>query len=209
MSYTNRDVENKHRRKIKIVSQSENEIIADIERYEGNVIDEGTQINAELFINIENSLNEIKNSVETASQLVKANETKSNEAYVNANSAKANAEDAKEKAENARILAQTAKTSADQALSNIVAAQGTKIYLGNSVTPVGDVSFSSDPQSQITQNKDRCDALAIRIDSNEISLSNHSGEITTIKQTFLPLTGGTLTGTLTIPTLNVTTINIL
>ena len=61
--FTNRESQFPNRRIIKIISQTPNEIIADIERDEGNVSNNGTKINAEQFQNIETKLNNLQTQV--------------------------------------------------------------------------------------------------------------------------------------------------
>ena len=73
--FTNRESQFPNRRIIKIISQTPNEIIADIERDEGNVSNNGTKINAEQFQNIETKLNNLQTQVTNKQgTIVKINE---------------------------------------------------------------------------------------------------------------------------------------
>lgn len=69
MSFTNRIAEHINRRKIKIISQTPTEIIADIERADENVTNQGTLINAQTFLDmqaeIQSALDTVSNGIGT------------------------------------------------------------------------------------------------------------------------------------------------
>ena len=96
MTFKNREGSNLNRRKIKIISQTPTEIIADIERAD-NVTEEGTKINAEMFNNFEAQIN-------TAS-------TNSTEALDKANIAITNSYKAVEDSTNAKVTAESVSNS--------------------------------------------------------------------------------------------------
>lgn len=76
MEFENRIANHINRRKIKIISQTPTEIIADIERADENVSNTGTPINANTFARLENLVNEALETLATSSgTTVKVNNT--------------------------------------------------------------------------------------------------------------------------------------
>ena len=67
MEFENRIANHINRRKIKIISQTPTEIIADIERADENVSNTGTPINANTFASLENLVNEALETLATSS----------------------------------------------------------------------------------------------------------------------------------------------
>ena len=90
MIFKDRQGENLNRRKIKIISQSATEILADIERAD-TVTEEGTPINASVFNNFQSQLDSMNNSITTAVDYSDIAVSNANTAYTTANEAKASA----------------------------------------------------------------------------------------------------------------------
>lgn len=112
-----------NRRKIKIISQTADEIIADIEMADNATV-EGTPITA-------SKMNEWDEIISTA-------KTKSDTAYTNANDSKTdsstallNSTTALNQANFALQKSEEAKTKANEALSQVVEKQGTKVYVND------------------------------------------------------------------------------
>ena len=103
------------------------------------------------------------NAVNTANS---AN-TKSDQAVSTANTANT-------KSTNAVNTANEAKATAEEALNQVVEKMGTKVFLGSNTTPEANVTFSSDPQTQITADNTLSN-------SNKTRLDNHDTELTKIK----------------------------
>lgn len=134
--FKDRISENPNRRKIKIVSQTADEIIADIE-YADNASQEGTPVNAA-------KLNEIRTAVTNA-------ENNSSQALTTASGASATAGDADVKAgqaltnsQNAVTTANNAYSKADEALTQVVNMQGTKVKVNGSIVSEFDADTKVD-----------------------------------------------------------------
>lgn len=134
--FKDRISENPNRRKIKIVSQTADEIIADIE-YADNASQEGTPVNAA-------KLNEIRTAVTNA-------ENNSSQALTTASGASATAGDADAKAgqaltnsQNAVTTANSAYSKADEALTQVVNMQGTKVKVNGSIVSEFDADTKVD-----------------------------------------------------------------
>lgn len=145
MIFQDRQGSNLNRKKIKIISQAGNEIIADIERADSPTI-EGTKLNATVMNEFQK---EIDNSNTNASNAMNIANSASN----NASSAVSTASDAETKSTTALSKAETAITTANQAKSKAdyierqLADRGTTIKV-NGVSQV-EIDFSSNPQTQI------------------------------------------------------------
>ncbi len=97
-----------------------------------------------------------------------------NSANTKADQAVSTANTANTKSTNAVNTANEAKQTAEEALNQVVEKMGTKVFLGSNTTPEANMTFSSDPQTQITANKTLSS-------SNKTRLDNHDTEITKIK----------------------------
>lgn len=74
-NFVDRTSSNPNRRKLKIISQTPTEIIADIERADENVTTTGTKINANNLQNIINKINDLEDKIgETAGSFIYVNE---------------------------------------------------------------------------------------------------------------------------------------
>ena len=88
---------------------------------------------------------EAKTSATNAVNTANSANTKSDNAVSTANSANT-------KSTNAVDTANEALATAEEALNQVVEKMGTKVYFGSNTTPEINVSFNSDPQTQITTN---------------------------------------------------------
>jgi len=89
------------------------------------------------------------NAVNTANS---AN-TKSDQAVSTANTANT-------KSDNAVSTANSAKTTAEEALNQVIEKMGTKVFIGTSETPESNMTFESDPQTQINDIKNNTTIVA-------------------------------------------------
>ncbi len=117
--FKNRKSEFPNRKKITILKQNANEIIADIEADEGTVEEAGTALDAQLF---EEFYKEIDNAVQTS-------------------------ESAEQTANGAKEFAEYAKGRVDYLDDKIAQTKGTVVLINNEKQ--SDVNFSSDPQMQL------------------------------------------------------------
>ena len=210
-NFVNRDSQFPNRRRLEIISQTPNEIIANIYREEGEIYTSGTSIDKDTFNNwdsrIKNNESLCQSSNETAQgSLLKSQEAKntaegalntSQIAEEKADTAIGTATNALEIANGAKLESSNAFVTANEALTHVVGGLGTKVYVGNSDAPATEVIFSTEPQEQIDINKNQISANSTQISNIQSQFSN-----------YLPITGGTLIGDLTLTTLNVTTINL-
>lgn len=132
-----------NRRRIKIVSQTADEIIADVE-YADNATENGTPINAE-------KMNKIRTAVINA-------ENNSSQALTTASIANTTAGNADEKADQALTNSQNAVTTAnqasgkaDEALTQVVNMQGTKVKVNGSLVPEFDADTKVDVSTYNTE----------------------------------------------------------
>lgn len=116
MKFFNRTGENLNRKKIKIISQTPEEIIADIERYD-NPVNEGTKIDAETFNQFQLEIDTANTNANTAVDTANNANDKSNNAVEIATEAKDNAENSYKKSETAIATANTASQNASTALN--------------------------------------------------------------------------------------------
>ena len=138
MEFKDRQGQNLNRKKIKIISQTPTEIIADIERYD-TVTEEGTLINAEVFNKFQTQINQANNEASSALSTV-------NDANNNSDEAKKNANEALTKAKTALLNSETALNKATQ-VENALADRGATIYVGNEAKT--SINFDADPQTQL------------------------------------------------------------
>ena len=144
-----------NRRRIKIVSQTADEIIADIE-YADNATENGTPINAE-------KMNKIRTAVMTA-------ENNSSQAVMAASSANTTAGNADTKANQALETSQSAETTAnqafekaDEALTQGVNMQGTKVKVNGAIVS----EFDADTKVDVSIYNTEKTALSNRVTALE------------------------------------------
>lgn len=97
--------------------------------------------------------NEAKTSATSAVTTANNANTKSDNAVSVSNSANT-------KSNNAVNTASEAKATAEEALKQVVEKMGTKVFLGTNTTPEANMTFSSDPQTQINQIKNNTTIVA-------------------------------------------------
>lgn len=152
-NFFNRESNNTNRRKLKIVSQTDTEFVADIERADDNVVVEGSPINAETFNGFETRLEDIETKSANSESISKQAKTIAIDAESTANSAIATAESAEDIANTAIATANQASSDASNALTKATyavneVAKNLKTITING-TAVDNLYFDSDPQSQI------------------------------------------------------------
>lgn len=163
-NFKNRKSQYENRKKITIVKQSANEIVADIVADEGVVEEAGTAITAEV-------MNEIITNVNNSVQ-------ESGEAKQTANIAKTTADEAKTESGEVKQLAQTALTNSQTALEKANAVEQQVVQgLGTIVTVGGQnqQTFNADSKADAT-------ALSNEITARQESYSQLSSELTSEKQ---------------------------
>lgn len=138
MDFKDRQGQNLNRKKIKIISQSPTEIIADIERYD-TVTEEGNLINAEVFNTFQKEIDQANTNASSALNI-------SSEASNNINDAKDYASEALIKAKNAIADSKKAIDLATET-ANSLADRGTSVYVGNEAK--ASIQFDADPQTQL------------------------------------------------------------
>ncbi len=106
MIFKNRESTNKNRKRIKIISQTPKEIIADIERADSDVTEVGTLINAQVFNDFQSEINSAVSTSQNALNTAATANTKSDTAIATANSAKTESETALTLANEAKEIAQ-------------------------------------------------------------------------------------------------------
>lgn len=116
MEFIDRKGTNLNRKKLKIISQTPTEIIADIERFD-NVTEEGTQINAEVFNKFQEEIKNANTKSGSAETIASSANTTAENANTTAASAKALAETAETNSANAVTTANTAKTNSESAVA--------------------------------------------------------------------------------------------
>ena len=119
MEFKDRKGTNLNRKKIKIISQTQTEIIADIERFD-NVTEEGTEINANVFNTFQSEINTAKSEANTAGVTANNANTTANSALSNANNAIEIATSAKTIAESAKNIANLTSTELSTLTSSIM-----------------------------------------------------------------------------------------
>ena len=119
MEFKDRKGTNLNRKKIKIISQTPTEIIADIERFD-NVTEEGTEINANVFNTFQSEINTAKSEANTAGVTANNANTTANSALSNANNAIEIATSAKTIAESAKNIANLTSTELSTLTSSIM-----------------------------------------------------------------------------------------
>ena len=168
-NFINRDSQYPNRRRLEIISQSPNEIIADIYREEGEIYISGTSIDKDTFNNWDSRIRNNETLCDSSNQTANNSLTKAQDAMNIAEGALSTSQTALEKsdmaidtaadalstANNAKTESLNAFTTANEALTHVVGGLGTKIYVGESDTPATSVIFSSDPQEQLNTNKNQ------------------------------------------------------
>lgn len=163
-NFKNRKSQYPNRRKITIVKQSANEMVADIVADEGLVEEAGTAITAEI-------MNQIITNVNSSVQ-------ESGEAKQTANIAKTTADEAKTESGEAKQLAQTALNNSQTALEKANAVERQVVQgLGTIVTVGGQnqQTFNADSKADAT-------ALSNEITARQESCNQLSSELTSEKQ---------------------------
>lgn len=164
MEFKNREGNNLNRRKIKIVSQSGDEIIADIERADNNIIEPGTRISADILQDWNNVVN-VSNLKSTDAL------SRSNQAISTSNTALSKSNIADSKANQAIDDALSALTNSQEALNTIAQGMGTVISVNNDAK--ANIEFNSDPQSQINDLKNN----KLNINSQSVDSAKLGGKL--------------------------------
>lgn len=163
-NFKNRKSQYPNRRKITIVKQNANEMVADIVADEGLIEEAGTAVTAEI-------MNQIITNVNSSVQ-------ESGEAKQTANIAKTTADEAKTESGEAKQLAQTALNNSQTALEKANAVEQQVVQgLGTIVTVGGQnqQTFNADSKADAT-------ALSNEITARQESCSQLSSELTSEKQ---------------------------
>lgn len=145
-NFSNRVSNNTNRKKLKIVEQSDTELIVDVERADDNVVNVGTKITAETF----NAFDE---------RILSA-ESNSTSAKTAAEAAEASAEKAQSIAGQAKVIAEEVQKDVSEIAEDMLTLQGEMSELEtrvdnsvNTITINGEVvhnlAFDSDPQTQL------------------------------------------------------------
>jgi len=152
MNFVNRQGENLNRKRLRIISQTANEIIADIERADTPSV-EGTPINA-------TTMNQFQQEIDTANSTASSAVSTANSAVSTANTALSTANTASQNATSAVSTANTASQNATEAVSTANAANAKALYVESQLADRGatvkvngvsqaEINFSSDPQTQL------------------------------------------------------------
>ena len=160
MIFQDRQGLNLNRKKIKIISQAGDEIIADIERADSPTV-EGTKLNAVI-------MNQFQKEIDDAN-------TKSNSAVNTATTASAYANNAVTTANNASTTANDASTTANEAKEKALEVEGKLADRGatikvNNVTQT-EISFTSDPQTQLDNKLSLSSVLSVTYPVGSIYMS--------------------------------------
>lgn len=184
MDFKDRQGQNLNRKKIKIISQSPTEIIADIERYD-TVTEEGNLINAEVFNTFQKEIDQANTNASSALNI-------SSEASNNINDAKDYASEALIKAKNAIADSKKAIDLATET-ANSLADRGTLVYVGNQVK--ASINFDADPQTQLntklSKNFNTLTTKQILSDNDTFAIQDYNTQenlnvtLATIKSTLL------------------------
>lgn len=194
MIFQDRTGTNLNRKKIKIISQTPTEIIADIERADTPVV-EGTTINANVFNTFQGEINlantnsstavSVANTANTNSLEAKdsANEAKNNanNALVIANEAKSNASSATTVSNEAKSLSNEAKTIATNASNDvssaITTANNANSQAANALNIANEAIENATSALEIANNSNEDSSNALEIANN--ANNNVSSAITT------------------------------
>lgn len=152
MIFQNRQGSNLNRKRLRIVSQTAEEIIADVERADSPTV-EGTPIDASVMNQFQSEIDTANSNASTAVSTANSAVSTANTASQNASTAVSTANAASTAAANAVSTANAASTKADYVESQL-ADRGATVKF-NGVTQ-SEVNFDSDPQTQINAklNKD-------------------------------------------------------
>ena len=152
MIFQDRQGSNLNRKKLRIVSQTADEIIVDVERADSPT-QEGTPINASTMNQFQQEINTSNTNASNAVTVANSASSNASNAVTTANNAETKATTALSKAETAITTANQAKAKADY-VEEQLADRGTTIKV-NGVSQT-EVNFTSEPQEQIDNklNKD-------------------------------------------------------
>ena len=209
-NFVDRTSDNPNRRRLTIIEQTGNSMIADIDMSEFTKT-AGTSINANIMTTFQTNINTANENANTAKSQANSAVSTANTANGKSENAISIANQAESEAGDAKDVADEALSKANEALNQVVQMQGTKIYINNSSTPESRVDFTSDPQTQVNNINTTLSEHTTILNNHTNKLNEHSNSITQINNKFnnyLPLTGGTINGTLNLTTLNVNTINL-
>ena len=163
MEFKDRQGQNLNRKKIKIISQTPTEIIADIERYD-DATEEGTLINANVFNTFQAQIDQA--SIKASSALSNVNDAnnKSDEAKINAN-------EALTKAKTALSNSETAINKASQ-LENALADRGATVYVGEEAKST--IYFDADPQIQLNNKVEKAKSTLSTVSADDLFIIKKS-----------------------------------
>lgn len=139
IEFLNRQSNNANRRKLKIISQNANEILADIE-FADNATVEGTALTAQILNNWQTQINTNETICNQAKTIAEQSEINSNSAIVTANTANSNSQTAVNTATEAKETANNANLKAEDALERAINGLGTKITFNGEVLSTWDHS---------------------------------------------------------------------
>lgn len=150
--FKNRESHFPNRRKIKIISQNANEILADVEMAD-EPTEEGTPVTAQILSSWQNAIVESNTIAEAANTTANTAESNSesaintaNTANINSNTAVNTANEANTKSDNAVLVANNANATAENALRTVVEKQGTVVTENGIYQP----TFNADTKVSVT-----------------------------------------------------------
>ena len=169
MIFQNRQGSNLNRKRLRIVSQTAEEIIADVERADNPTV-EGTPIDATV-------MNQFQSEIDTANSNASTAVSTASTAASNAASALSTANAASQTASTAASTASDAKTKADYVETQLADRGATVKFNGVTQT---EVNFDSDPQTQINSKLSIANVLSVTYPVGAIYLSVSSTDPGTI-----------------------------
>ena len=187
MEFRDRKGTNLNRKKIKIISQTPTEIIADIERFD-NVTEEGTEINANVFNTFQSEItsavtnaneaktesNTAKNNAQNALDTANSANTKSDNALQTASLANTNSTSALTTANNANVKSDTAVLNANKAFDNsneaITVASSAKTESSTALTTANDAFTKS--KSAIQSASEAKSTAETALENSKIAISD-------------------------------------
>lgn len=169
MIFQNRQGSNLNRKRLRIISQTAEEMIVDVERADSPIV-EGTPINA-------STMNQFQSEIDTANSNASTALTTANTASQDASTALSTAGTASQDASDAVTTANEAKTIALYVESQLADRGATVKFNGVAQT---EVNFSSDPQTQINNKLSLSAVLDITYPVGSIYMSVNSASPATL-----------------------------